>query len=260
MSGSVLLHVQDLQRRFGGLQAVRDVGFSVADGTIHGLIGPNGSGKTTVFNLVSGFLAPQGGRVAFRGRDLIGLPPHRVARAGLVRTFQAPLHPPQMTVMDSLLLAPQGQTGESVWRALWRAGRVRAEERAARERAWAVLDLVMLAHQANTPAGSLSGGQKKLLALAQALMAEPELILLDEPVAGVNPRLIDDIVRIIRTLRDEGRTFLIIEHNMSVVRRLCDTVTVLDAGAVVADGPPAETLARADVLEAYLGGQAGEGR
>ncbi len=249
-----LLSVTGLSRSFGGLQAVREVAFTVEAHAIYGLIGPNGSGKTTVFNLLSGFLAPDAGSVSFGGRELVGLKPFAVARAGLVRTFQAPLNPPHMTVMQNMLLAPQGQSGESVLRALLRPGRVRAEERAALDRAWEILTLVKMDHQADTPAGALSGGQKKLLALAQALMARPRLILLDEPVAGVNPRLIDDIVDIIRTLRDQGQTFLIVEHNMSVVRRLCDRISVLDAGAVVASGPPAETLARQDVLEAYLGG------
>lgn len=260
MASDDLLTVRDLQKRFGGLRAVAGVTFGVRRGAIQGLIGPNGSGKTTVFNLLTGFIAADAGEVEFNGRPVLGLRPHQVARLGICRTFQGGLNPKRMTVMENMLLAPQNQTGESIFRAAVNAARVHREERDNLERALDILATVQLEHMADELVGSLSGGQRKLLSLAQALMARPQLILLDEPVAGVNPRLIDDIVQVILRLRDEGRgTFLVVEHNMSAVRSLCDEIAVLDAGEVIASGPTAETLARDDVLRAYLGGQRGTG-
>jgi len=260
MASDDLLTVRDLQKRFGGLRAVAGVTFEVRRGGIYGLIGPNGSGKTTVFNLLTGFIAADAGNVEFNGRPILGLRPHEIARRGICRTFQSGLNPERMTVMENMLLATQGQTGESIIRAAIRAGPVRREESENLERARDILATVQLERMADEPVGSLSGGQRKLLSLAQTLMARPQLILLDEPVAGVNPRLIDDIVEVILWLREEGRaTFLIVEHNMNVMRRLCDEIAVLDAGEVIASGPTGETLGRDDVLRAYLGGQRGAG-
>lgn len=256
MTTESLLTVRDLHKRFGGIHAVAGASFDVRRGTIYGLIGPNGSGKTTVFNLLTGFIRPDSGTVEFQGQSIRGLRPHRIARLGLCRTFQSSLNPEHMTVTENMLLAPQGQAGESILGAALKRGRVRAQEAAHLERARDLLELIGMTHMADEYVGSLSGGQRKLLSLAQALMTEPDLILLDEPVAGVNPRLIDDIVATIRQLCDDGRaTFLIVEHNMGVVRRLCDEISVLDAGSVIAAGAPVETLARDDVLRAYLGGQ-----
>ncbi|HSH40524.1 MAG TPA: ABC transporter ATP-binding protein [Arenicellales bacterium] len=256
MASDDLLKVSGLRKSFGGLQAVADVSFRVQRGAIYGLIGPNGSGKTTVFNLLTGFLNADGGSAEFQGESILGLRPFQVARCGICRTFQAGLNPRNMTVMENMLLAAPAQTGESLLHAVIQPGRVSREETGNLERARDILATMMIDHMADEPVGSLSGGQRKLLSLAQALMAKPRLILLDEPVAGVNPRLIDDIVEVIRRLRDEGRAaFLIVEHNMSVVRRLCDEIAVLDAGQVIASGPTAETLARDDVLRAYLGSQ-----
>lgn len=255
MTMGTLLRVADLHKRFGGLHAVAGAAFDVHAGSIYGLIGPNGSGKTTVFNLLTGFIPADAGTVEFDGQPILGLRPHQVARRGICRTFQAGLHPARMTVMENMLLAPQVQTGESILAAAMQRERVRAEERTHLQRAREILEIVQLERMTNELVGNLSGGQRKLLGLAQVLMAGPRLILLDEPVAGVNPRLIDDIVRVIRRLRDEGHaTFLVVEHNMNVVRRLCDHISVLDAGSVIASGPPVETLARDDVLHAYLGG------
>lgn len=253
MATQALLEVADLHKRFGGLAAVAGVSFRVAAGSIHGLIGPNGSGKTTVFNVITGFIAADSGDVRFRGIPLGGLSPDAIARHGICRTFQHNLNPAHMTVMENMLLAPQGQTGESILGAAFSARRVRRQEREHLALAYHILDTVHLGDRADVPAGTLSGGQKKLLALAQALMAQPQLILLDEPVAGVNPRLIEDIVEIIHRLGRQGQTFLIVEHNMQVVRRLCDRLCVLVAGSVLAEGPPEEILAREDVLRAFVG-------
>jgi len=252
MSAETLLEVENVRKRFGGVRALDGVSLEVRAGAVYGLIGPNGSGKTTLFNVVTGFLRPDSGHVRFRGRPLDGLSPDRIARLGLCRTFQANVCPQRMTVMENMLLAGQPQTGESLVKAMLRPGRVRAEERSALERARGLLELVGLGKHADHYAGELSGGQKKLLSLAQALMASPRLVLLDEPVAGVNPKLVDHILEVISRLRGEGWNFLLVEHNMRVIRTVCDRVSVLDAGRVIAEGPAAETLARDEVLHAYL--------
>lgn len=256
----MLLEVRAISKNFGGLAALRDVSLSVEAGGIFGLIGPNGSGKTTLVNIISGFLKANAGTITFDGQPIAGRPPYAIARMGLCRTFQITLNPSRMTVMENMLLGPQGQRGESLWRAITSPVGVRRDEAAHLERAWELLVRVKLDTHANELAGSLSGGQKKLLALAQVLMARPRLILLDEPVAGVNPRLIEDIVELVLSLKDEGHNFLIVEHNMSVVRKLCDTLCVLDMGVVLAQGAPREVLAREDVLRAYIaaGGEVAE--
>ncbi len=256
----MLLAVDNITRHFGGLVALQGVSLTVEAGKITGLVGPNGSGKTTLVNVISGFLKPTSGRVVFDGEPVQGWEPYRIARRGLCRTFQITLNPQQMTVMENMLLGARGQLGERIAMAALRPGTVRREEARNLERAWSLLEMVNLQNHADELAGSLSGGQKKLLALVQVLMAEPRLILLDEPVAGVNPRLIEDIVAVIKRLQKEGQNFLIIEHNMGVVRQLCDVVCVLDMGRVLAQGPPAEVLAREDVLKAYIaaGGQVSE--
>jgi len=255
MAAETLLRVDGLHKHFRGIHAVDGTSFDVQRGDIVGLVGPNGSGKTTIFNLITGFIPADRGRIELRGESIRGLRPHRIARRGLCRTFQGSRSPETMTVMENMLLARQQQTGESILAAALKPGRVRAEERQALARARELLAVVQLEAMADELVGSLSGGQKKLLSLAQVLMAGPELVLLDEPVAGVNRRLIDDIVAAILRLRSEGyATFLVIEHNMNVVRRLCDHVHVLDAGRVIAAGPPRETLRREEVLRAYLGG------
>lgn len=255
MGAETLLRVDNLHRYFRGIHAVNDASFKVDRGDIVGLVGPNGSGKTTVFNLITGFLSADAGTIEFQGESIRGLVPHRIARRGLCRTFQGSRSPETMTVMENMLLARQNQTGESIVAAALQPGRVRAEEEQALARARELLEVVQLGHMGDELVGSLSGGQKKLLSMAQVLMAEPDLVLLDEPVAGVNRRLIDDIVGAILRLRDEGyASFLVVEHNMNVVRRLCDHVHVLDAGRVIAAGPPVDTLRRDEVLRAYLGG------
>lgn len=253
----MLLKVDGVSRHFGGLVALHEVSLTAAEGKITGLIGPNGSGKTTLVNIISGFLKQTSGHVVFDGESIEGWEPYRIARRGLCRTFQITLNPQRMTVMENMLLGARQQMGERVVMAVLRPWTVRHEEKRNLERAWNLLEMVKLQDHANELAGSLSGGQKKLLSLVQVLMAEPRLILLDEPVAGVNPRLIDDIVEVIKQLQHEGHSFLVIEHNMAVIRELCDTICVLDMGNVLAEGPVQEVLAREDVLRAYIaaGGQ-----
>lgn len=253
----MLLEVDQVSRHFGGLIALNQVSLTAEAGKITGLIGPNGSGKTTLVHIISGFLRPSSGRILFDGQPIEHLEPYKIARLGLCRTFQITLNPQRMTVMENMLLGARQQLGEKVLMAAFHPRAVHLEEQRNLDRAWHLLEMVKLQNHANALAGGLSGGQKKLLALAQVLMARPRLILLDEPVAGVNPRLIDDIVDVIKTLRKNGETFLIIEHNMAVIRELCNTLCVLDMGNVLAEGPVEEVLNREDVLRAYIaaGGQ-----
>lgn len=247
-----ILETDNISKRFGGIKALDGVSMHAETGKITGLIGPNGSGKTTLFNVITGFITPDEGSIRFLDREISGLPHFKIARLGLYRTFQMSLNPQLMTVMENMLLCPQEQAGESMVKTIFKQGLVRTQESRHLEKAREILELVKLGHMSDTLAGSLSGGQKKLLCLAQALMVNPKLILLDEPVAGVNPRLIDDILGTIRQLRDQGQNFLIVEHNMKVIRQICDHVFVLDAGRIIAQGEPEATLQQEEVLRAYL--------
>ncbi len=253
---TALLEVQSLIKQFGGHRAVDGASFHVEAGTVTGLIGPNGAGKTTCFNCIAGFLRGDGGRVRFDGHDITGAPPHRIFRRGLTRTFQIPQELASLSVLENLLLVPGGQSGERLWGPLLRPGLVRRQEAANVARAREVLELVELAPLMRDPAGSLSGGQRKLLELARALMSRPRMILLDEPGAGVNPTLARRLTDHIARVRDEmGVTFLLIEHDMDLVARICDPVIVMTGGRVLVEGPPSAVLANATVQEAYLGSQ-----
>jgi len=251
-----VLTLEGLSRRFGGLRAVNDCSFDVAGGTITGLIGPNGAGKTTVFNLLTGFLRPDAGRVRLNGDEITGLPPHRIFRKGICRTFQIPRELKGLPVIENLMLVAPGQLGERLWNPLLRPRAVARQERAIRRRAAEVLDFLELTPVAAHIAGNLSGGQKKLLELGRTMMADPRLILLDEPGAGVNPTLLKRLGRVIERLQNErGLTFLLIEHDMDFVMRLCRPVIVLSEGKVLARGAPEDIQRDPRVLDAYLGGQ-----
>ena len=251
-----LLQVSRLSKSFGGLQAVNHCSFSVRAGSITALIGPNGAGKTTIFSLISGFMRPDSGRVVLDGDDVTGLPPHQVFRRGLCRTFQIPREHGSMTVLENLMLVPPDQLGERFWNPLLRPRAVRAQERAIREKALEVLDLLTLSRARDEYAANLSGGQKKLLELARTLMADPRIVLLDEPAAGVNPSLMARIrEKIVRLNAERGITFLLIEHDIPLVMGLCDPVIVLNQGTKLAEGPPSIVRSDPQVLEAYLGGQ-----
>ena len=253
-----LLTVHELAKDFGGLRAVDKCSFDVAEGSITGLIGPNGAGNTTVFNVVTGFHRPDGGQVVFAGEDITGLPPHQVFRRGLCRTFQIPREHHSMTVLENLMLVPKEQLGERGYNNLARRPSVRGQERDNRRKALEVLSFLDLKDLAGEFAGNLSGGQKKLLELARTLMTDPRMVLLDEPAAGVNPTLLVGIAGQIGQLRRERNlTFLVIEHDMNLVMSLCDTVVVMSGGSRLAAGPPSVIREDPRVLEAYLGGQYG---
>jgi ABC-type branched-subunit amino acid transport system ATPase component len=251
------LVVSGVRRSFGGVRAVDVASLAVPDGKLTALIGPNGAGKSTLFNIVTGFERADAGTWSFRGRDLTGLDGWRVARAGVVRTFQLTRVLAEMTVLDNLRLAAAGQRGERLSLALWPPA-WRAQERAVQERADALLERFRLADKRDQAAGQLSGGQRRLLEVARALMAEPRMLLLDEPLAGVNPALREDVMAHLVALRDEGLTILFIEHDMDAVMGLSDHVICLATGTPIAAGTPAQVAADPAVVDAYLGVGAAE--
>jgi neutral amino acid transport system ATP-binding protein len=248
-----LLAASGLYKSFGGVRAVNNAQIQVQQGKITGLIGPNGAGKTTLFNLLSNFISPDRGEVIFDGESIHHLPPHKIALQGCVRTFQVARVLSRLSVLENMLLAPQKQTGENFMRLWFEQKQVRREERENKERAISILESVGLIEKASDYAGALSGGQRKLLEMARALMTRPKLILLDEPAAGVNPTLIGQICEHIVNWNKQGISFLIIEHNMDVIMSLCNHVWVLAEGTNLADGTPQEIQSNDQVLEAYLG-------
>jgi branched-chain amino acid transport system ATP-binding protein len=251
-----MLEVIGVRKSFGGLHAVRDCTLKVHEGSITGLIGPNGAGKTTLFNLVTGFYKPDEGVIRFLGEQIDGLPPEKIFHKRIFRTFQITREFEQMTVLENLMIIPPRQSGERIWNTWFRPRRVRMEEMAIKERAMEVLEFVELAHLKDEYAGALSGGQKKLLELAKSMMADPKLVLLDEPGAGVNPTLMKKLVVHIRKLcKEKGITFFLIEHDMDLVMNLCDPIIVMSEGRKLAEGKPEEIKKDKSVLEAYLGGQ-----
>ncbi len=250
------LRVEGLEKRFGGITAVDGVSFSVDAGSLTGLIGPNGAGKSTTFNCIAGVHRPDGGVVEFNGTDITGRKPYQIAHSGLVRTFQIARELQEMTVLENLMLAPLDQQGETLWRSVAPIARreVAAEERELRERVWETLELFEIDHLAHEYAGTLSGGQRKLLEMARALMTDPDMVLLDEPLAGVNPSLEVKLLDRIHDLRAEGYTFLLVEHDMDIIMEHCEHVIVMHQGQNLAQGPPAEITSNERVIEAYLGG------
>ena len=249
-----MLEVRDLVRAFGGVRAVDHASFDVRAGTVTALIGPNGAGKSTLFNCVSGFLRADAGTVSFEGRRIDRHAPHRIARAGLVRTFQTAHALRRMTVLDNVRLAAPTHPGERLTAWAARPASARSRERQVTERAHELLGLVRLEGHADALSGTLSGGQRKLLDLVRALMAEPRLMLLDEPMAGVNPALREELLTYIVTLRDgHGVTFLVVEHDLDFVMKASDHVVVMSEGHVIADGMPDVVRSDERVIDAYLG-------
>ncbi|HEY2644095.1 MAG TPA: ABC transporter ATP-binding protein [Galbitalea sp.] len=242
---AALLEVNHLTKRFGGVTAVNDCSFDVEEGTITALIGPNGSGKTTAFNMITGYLKADAGEIRFRGETITRPRPADLYRRGLSRTFQQARIFPDLSVEENLVVAAGYSWGQLFGRRVSAEDKQRAREMLAEFRLEPLLEL---------PAADLSYGQRKLLEFAAVLMSNPRLVLLDEPTAGVNPVMIDAMERHIRERHAAGVTFLIVEHDMQLVMRLCDPVIVLDQGAPIAFGTPAQVQSNADVLEAYLGG------
>jgi neutral amino acid transport system ATP-binding protein len=247
-----ILVADGVQRRFGGLVAVDVEHFEVQRGVITALIGPNGAGKTTFFNLLTGFDRPNEGSWSFEGKDLGGLPAYRVARRGMVRTFQLTKALSRMTVLDNMRLGATGQRGENFFRALL-PGTWTGQQKSIDERAHDLLKRFKLDAKASDFAGSLSGGQRKLLEMARALMVEPTLVMLDEPMAGVNPALTQSLLGHVKDLRAQGMTVLFVEHDMDMVRDISDWVVVMAQGRIVAEGPPDVVMADPAVIDAYLG-------
>ncbi len=253
MKSSGLLVAREVTKVFGGNRAVDGVSFELERGAIGGLIGPNGAGKTTLFNCLAGHLKPSGGTITIDGQDITGASPASTFAAGLARTFQIPRPFPQMSVLENVMLAPRGQLGERFWANWLRPGAVAAQERRTRDAARHWLDFVGLSALQGQPASVLSGGQRKLLELARVMVAEPRLVLLDEPGAGVNPALLDQIVDKVSALNRQGVTFLIIEHNMDLVMTLCRPVMVMAQGQLLMQGDAEAVLRDPRVVEAYLG-------
>jgi branched-chain amino acid transport system ATP-binding protein len=251
-----MLEIRSVQKSFGGLKAVSDCSMKVNQGSITGLIGPNGAGKTTLFNIITGFYKPDSGEIRFQGERIEGLPPDRIFHKKVFRTFQVTREFEQMTVLENLMIIPSQQAGERIWNTWLRPKRVKEQEHELAQKATEVLEFVELNKLKDEYAGNLSGGQKKLLELAKSMMADPKLVLLDEPGAGVNPTLMRKLVGHIRKLCEKkGITFFLIEHDMDLVMNLCDPVIVMSEGKKLAEGNPEEIKKDQCVLEAYLGGQ-----
>jgi len=247
------LLINDISFSFSGFKALQGVNLALTVGQVTGLIGPNGSGKSTLLNVVSGILEPDHGDIRLNGKKLPTGRPDLVAAAGVGRTFQIPRLASRLTVFQNMLVGVREHPGEKLHNLIFRYGQVKLAEKKYESRAWEILGALGLRHQINEYAGLLSGGQQKLLSMGILLMSDPPLILLDEPAAGVNPVLIEKQIEFLNRLKDEGRTILIIEHNMEVVTRLCDHLYVLDAGEIIASGPPQEIQKDPTVIKSYLG-------
>jgi branched-chain amino acid transport system ATP-binding protein len=249
-----LLSINRLSAGFAGFKALDDVSLEVREGELVGLIGTNGAGKSTLFSVVSGYIPPSAGTVSFGGEDITGMAVHRRVRRGLARTFQVPREFSQLTVFDNMMAAAPDQRGEKLSALLFARREVAREEARLAERVRGLLDFLNLSRVADEPAGKLSGGQKKLLELGRLLMLEPRCILLDEPFAGVNPVLIEELSDRIVELNQRGLTVAIIEHNLEELARIAPRMYVMDRGRVIAEGAPDSVLANEQVREAYMGG------
>jgi branched-chain amino acid transport system ATP-binding protein len=249
--GTAILEIVGLSKSFNGINAVNEFSLSVKKGKIYSLIGPNGAGKTTVFNIINGFITPDEGQIFFNGQKLNGLSPYEIANRGIARTFQDLRLLHEFTVLENVLLAFPNQVGERFWGGLW--GMDRKEESINRRKAMAILEFVGLPDKANDRAENLSYGQQKLLTIACALAMEAQLLLLDEPVAGIHPSMVEKILLLIKDLQDQGKTIFLIEHDLEVVMQISDWVVVMDEGKKIAEGGPSIIKGNPTVIEAYIG-------
>lgn len=249
------LRLEGLERSFGGVRAVAGATFTVAPGEVHGLIGPNGAGKTSVINLVSGLLHPTAGRVLLDGRPIHGLPPHRIAALGVTRTFQGIRLFPDLSARDNVVVGQHLRRRTSLTARLLMLPSSRSEERAAREAALSLLERVGMADRAREHARRLSYGEQRRVEIARALASAPHVLLLDEPTAGMNPVEVEAVAGLIRQVAAEGRSVLLVEHNVRLVMEICDRITVLNFGEVIAEGTPAEVAHHPAVVAAYLGSE-----
>lgn len=248
------LEVNNVAISFGGLKALEDCYLIVEEKTIVGIIGPNGAGKTTLLNVISGFYRQDSGDVIFRGHNINKLPPFKRALLGIVTTFQIPRELFKLTALETLLLSRREQKGENILNLLFRMKAVRSEEAENYSKAMETLKFLHLDHLANSYSMNLSTGQKKLLELGRALMVDAELLLLDEPFAGVHPELMEDIMRVIRELRDKGKTFVVVEHNIDAITRLCEVIHFMHDGKCLCSGKPQQIVRDERVINAYIGG------
>lgn len=248
-----VLEVRELVKRYGGVAAVQDCTFSVQRGSITGLVGPNGAGKSTVINLISGLVPPDAGVVVLDGEEIQGRPLHWTSRRGLIRTFQVAREWSTLTVLENVIAAAPDGGREALWRSLFARRAIRRSEQQLAERALAIISRLNLSAVTHELAGRLSGGQKRLLEFARVAMVEPKLLLLDEPLAGVNPVLSQEIARAIEAMRSQGTTVVIVEHNLRFVEETCETVVVMAQGRTLGEGSMSELRRREDVIEAYLG-------
>lgn len=250
-----MLKIDNLVKDFGGIRAVNRCSLEVKGNTITGLIGPNGAGKTTLFNLITGFYKPDAGEILFNNERIDGLSPHQIFHKKISRTFQITRELKLMTVLENLMLVPENQMGERIWNPWFRSGSVRVQEQEIRDKALEVLEFVELIDLKDDYAKNLSGGQKRLLELARTMMSDPQMVLLDEPGAGINPTLMKKLLKDINHLKEEkGVTFFVVEHDMDLVMNLCNPVIVMSTGAKLTEGTPEEIKNNELVIDAYLGG------
>ncbi|TET34907.1 MAG: ABC transporter ATP-binding protein [Planctomycetota bacterium] len=248
-----LLIIQGLEKNFDGIRALADFSCSLSQGQILGLIGPNGAGKTTLLNIISGFTTPERGNITFKGMSIVRMSPHKIARAGIARTFQDLRLIRQLSVLENVLLSFENQPGEHLANLFFRWKQSKKQEAAIRNEALILLAEAGLAEKANDQAENLSYGQQKLLSLVCCLAAKGDLVLLDEPVAGIAPEMIDNILGIIRDLPQKKKSVILIEHNLDVVMQICDRIIFMDAGTKICEGTPGEVRNDAKVIEAYTG-------
>lgn len=249
----MILKLEHISKNFGGLAALSEVNFGVEEGEILGVIGPNGAGKTTLFNLITGVFAPTSGAILFRDKPLVGLRPHKVTEMGISRTFQNIRLFSHMSALENVMVGAHCRTHAGLWQGLWRTKTQRGEERAIREKSEALLELVGIIDDKNTLASSLPYGKQRRLEIARAMGTEPELLLLDEPTAGMNESETEELRQLIKKIQSMKKTVVLIEHDMHLVMNVCERLVILNFGRKIAEGPPHEIQENKDVIEAYLG-------